>query len=320
MRQFLRGLGVFLMLLLVGGFTIYTVKPIAGEAERQDTVAEQWARGLANLGIRPIYPPTEDFHVGDIWAIAYANTSNAPNATVPLFPRAIRLAHVPMRDEILADALRRPRFSATSQVEAERSEVARLLREEGAGEGAAIPLASVTFPGSTTRRTIDASIEGRWLSNVFDGSRRDTVVEEVRLLKPAGYGVPAEVAAIALARWCRREQNRCTRVYALRMLEYALGEIAGDSDSISVEITFVSYVFLARAIERVVRVERNGAANLALPTVGPTGVTGANGSVKARVGNTLLNELNSTEPVPRPLAVGFRAVSMMAPVPERTQP
>jgi hypothetical protein len=32
-------------------------------------VAESWSDSINRLGILPIYPPEEDFHVGDIWVV-----------------------------------------------------------------------------------------------------------------------------------------------------------------------------------------------------------------------------------------------------------
>src|ERR1043165_7793107 len=84
--------------LLVISFLLVIVRPFARIADPEaEDVAVAWNRSIARLGILPVFPPEEDFHVGDVWAVI--NEAKGGELK-PLLGKSVRLAHIDLRDEI----------------------------------------------------------------------------------------------------------------------------------------------------------------------------------------------------------------------------
>jgi hypothetical protein len=82
-------------------------------------VAAAWNEGIARLGILPVYPPGEDFYVGDVWAvIAGANvpgTNESKSAgQTTLLGKSVRIANIDLRKEMQAAKNQQPKFSDTT--------------------------------------------------------------------------------------------------------------------------------------------------------------------------------------------------------------
>ncbi|BEU19992.1 hypothetical protein [Paraburkholderia sp. 22B1P] len=69
--------------------------PSAPTAQKPDWVSRQWAESMATYNILPIYPPTEDVHVGDI----YAYRLDSEGVDGNLF-RSMKFDYVPMQTEL----------------------------------------------------------------------------------------------------------------------------------------------------------------------------------------------------------------------------
>src|ERR1700719_3917330 len=61
-------------------FILVVVRPFApSEDPNEADVAVKWNQSIAKLGILPIYPPEEDFYVGDVWGIISEADIDKPN-------------------------------------------------------------------------------------------------------------------------------------------------------------------------------------------------------------------------------------------------
>jgi hypothetical protein len=88
-------------------FTLFVIQPFGtGGALNDDDVAAAWTTSISRLGILPVYPPSEDIHVGDLWGVV------ADAEDTLLLNKAVRLAQINLRDEVVGDA-RGPMFADT---------------------------------------------------------------------------------------------------------------------------------------------------------------------------------------------------------------
>ena len=56
-----------------------------------DDIATSWNKGIARLGLLPVFPPSEDLHVGDIWAVV---VEDAADPSAPLLGKAVRVDRI----------------------------------------------------------------------------------------------------------------------------------------------------------------------------------------------------------------------------------
>ena len=70
-------------------FAVFVVRPFKSIPDPgPEDVAAAWNTSIGRLGIQPLYPPTEDFGVGDVLAVV------ADSENVPLLGKAVRIAHI----------------------------------------------------------------------------------------------------------------------------------------------------------------------------------------------------------------------------------
>jgi hypothetical protein len=71
------GNAIFYILFLVRPFSTIDL------GSKSEDIASSWNASISRLGISPIFPPQEDFYVGDIWAVivdSESMTRLAPSA------------------------------------------------------------------------------------------------------------------------------------------------------------------------------------------------------------------------------------------------
>jgi hypothetical protein len=117
------------------------------QANDTDRVAREWRQAMRTLGIDPVFPPSEDIHVGDLPAMDDQETDNGGSQSV-LF-RSIPIAHIAATEEVLRNTYKDiPRFptdyDGTSPVEAS----AGIFDAPTAWKS--LPI--VAFPASQSRR------------------------------------------------------------------------------------------------------------------------------------------------------------------------
>ncbi len=281
------------------------------------SVAEEWYDGMARLGIRAVYPPTEDMHVGDLWAVVVPPEGAEPSGGA-LLTRAVRIGHIGVRDRIVEASNRRPLFAESGPDEAARRESDRLRLEAGGAEAERIALALVMFPASQVRRTMEIEAAGGGVLGLFGGARKVSLVEEISVPHALGYGIAAGAATEALLLWCHENRVRCSRAYLENLVRCGLGAdvlapAAAGGPAASVELRMINYVFLARQIEtrRVIEGMVGSSGRLGAPPPGEAGAARGNGEgATLRVTQSDSQGVSVQQSFARPVAIGFRAVAM----------
>lgn len=145
---------------------------------RPDDIAKQWADAMMVYNINPIYPPTQDVQVGDIYAYRTDQTEQYGN----LF-RAIKLDYVPMLTELESHYGARPVFPETSAAPA----AGEIWREPCSGTGcAATPKAGDSQAKPASSATPTGAGKKTASGNGTLGRAAGDNAAPVSIFKPAG--------------------------------------------------------------------------------------------------------------------------------------
>jgi hypothetical protein len=267
-------------------------------------VADEWFDSIARLGIRGVYPPTEDLHVGDLWAVVVPPETEGEEAIAPSrLARSVRIGHIDLSDQLAAVARLRPR-----------------LAEPGAETpppppGDAIPLSLVMFPAFETRRTTQVAAEGGSWLGAARGTRSAVQTDRMSVPQALSYGIAAGDAVVILLSWCEQRRIQCSARYLEGVVRHALGaEVLGRPEEPRgrVELRLVYYVYLTRRIEHERRVEASVEAAAGVSARGsPLSPQGdAPEGAGARSASSDARGFSVSQVFARPVAIGFRAVSM----------
>jgi hypothetical protein len=214
-------------------------------------VADEWSKSISRLGISPIFPPQEDFYVGDIWAVI--SQDNVPKSG--LLNRGFRIGHLDLRPDIIQASKSLPIFAPTAVI-GEKEKFRSQPRAEATNDaGDNITLSLAAFPGITLNR---AERRAATAGKSFFGSaaERDTEeIEETRIPVAETYGVPVEAAMAKLTQWCTSPENatRCHNRYIRNLLSFGIDPRVGNKTNnqydVAIQIQVVVRVFLTREIE-----------------------------------------------------------------------
>jgi hypothetical protein len=109
------------VLLAVIYFGVFHSAP--NDEVRADDVASAWNDGIARLGILPVYPASEDFNVGDVWATIRKaddtdpndqDTSAKRNTKSTWLGKSVRIGYIDLRPDIEEANEKKPVFPDTS--------------------------------------------------------------------------------------------------------------------------------------------------------------------------------------------------------------
>lgn len=232
----------------------WSMRP-AAPAEMTD-IASDWNATVRRLGIEPIYPPQEDFQVGDIYASAFGAIDDAPT----LAGRAVKIYHYDMRPDLERVQSQLIAFPATMPRPADNGAVWPQPHSDDSpfGTAAAPPkgLSLAVFPGFTLGHVrhsgSDAGGVFRGVSAAITQAGESDDDVELRIPFAETYGVPSLVATGRLDMFCEDETTRdaCSDDFLRRQLSMVAGKAVFEP-GVSVELILVSRVYLARAIEQV---------------------------------------------------------------------
>jgi hypothetical protein len=249
-------------------FVLVVIQPFSRtvpELTAQD-VATSWNQSISLLGIRPIFPPAEDFAVGDVWAVV------AESDDLPLLGQSVRIAHLDLRDGIRAAQEGQLIFADTVEID----KATAYRKEPPAEVGGLKPdddrivLTLAGFPGITISHTIKAGA-GFGIGTANLGASRDsTETEEITIPTAETYGAPPDQALIKLDQWCRAPESSlyCTDQYARRILAFSVSTqvLAAKNGAYTsnLQLRLVTRVFLTREIQhrRIINDSRNGTVTL----------------------------------------------------------
>jgi hypothetical protein len=300
------------------------IRPFERQVDEED-VAELWTDSVKRLGILPLYPPEEDFYVGDLWAVIASSTAG------PILGEGLRLGHVNLRQhasqpEANGETEREPVFAETMEVQKEGYRRQSPLQvDERDPKAAKISLTLVGFPGVNIRHAIGARGAVNGPIAALAGRRDEVEVEEIRIPVAETYGVPAIAAFTELTKYCANSETylQCTDRYARNALSFALTDrvlqTANGAYTMRLDLRLINRVFLTREIYQ--KRYRAGARGASIGTSNPiqrdavasdkgNGRTSlapeASGSITWT--DTSTEEFNQV--FQRPVAFGYRAISI----------
>ncbi|WP_315765170.1 MULTISPECIES: hypothetical protein [unclassified Bradyrhizobium] len=229
--------GAFLLALL---YTLAVIRPFADEKDASANLADiasSWNASISKLGISPLFPPQENFFVGDLWAIV----SEAPESTY--LGKGVRLAHVD-----LADSVRNEQKNRT-----DLEDVVGASQTESAKAGQT-RLSMLAFPGVSISRTEDDRAASGLAMLGFSASRKVNVLDELKIPVAFSYGAEIVDALLRFYAFCGDKSThiRCTERFARNMLATTLDEKISpnspDAGKFKIRLQLVTRVYLATSI------------------------------------------------------------------------
>lgn len=261
-KHLVRATGALLFVLACFGawVLVQAGTPPPDPAPDTSSIARAWNRTIGQLGIEPVFPPEEDVHVGDIYAVI-------TRGDVAFLGRAIKLTHVDMSAALAATYSKLPTFPNTAKRPNHDEDFWEQTPSEGDlfKSGPRRTLSLVAFPGFSVRRARDAeagvTTGGGWIAGLFGAGRNSQEVEEVRIPAAETYGVGALLAAGQLAAFCEGPMSGvCTEAGARNVLSMQVGddiwkpEVDADTGqptgryAMGVEVALINRVYLTRSI------------------------------------------------------------------------
>ncbi len=306
-------------------------------------IATAWQEGIAKLGVTPLYPPAEDFNVGDVYVMPAA----AGNGDIPLPAMAVRIGHIDLRpairnhagDSVLFATLPAspPANAGEAGSNTPPAPDPRLSLSADLSDGQ-VALSYVAFPGIEISRQqrLDAGLKlvPGWLSGRHERSLSDKITIPVA----ETYGAPYLDAALAFDCW-RREPDQIVLIDQVRLrklLGFVSPRITERNDSNNyvypLQITLVTRVYLARQITRRQEISNLDGAGLgsadaaaeagdtpstdgvtaapAKPATLDAALTGLSGTQGLRIGVGRWGVIAmDTQTFPRPVVFGYRAIT-----------
>lgn len=348
------GFWLFVLIAISAAYMLLIARPFdtAPPQLSEEEISIQWNASIARLGIKAVFPPQEDFLVGDVWAIV----ANAP-AGKPVLGKSVRIAQIPLDNYILSNDEDRPIFADTPPPETNKPAVypSRFATTVTNDQRKRITTSIAAFPAITINHTASSSSGSSlsWLG--LNSSRAGQQYEQVHIKMIETYGAQALEAYAVFKAWC---QDKDTKTYCMDdslardLLAAAVSPDVLEVDkegryTTQIELRLVTRVFMSREITtRRWVVDSSGAAveiskdpkGAGLPQVSPQApplppaVGGTSGSgtppapppgsgttdptTAARVASQWSNatEIGLNSVFPRPIVFGFRSIRHKLPM------
>lgn len=319
---------------------IFILQPSLGSPEAAaDDVATAWDEGIVRLGLMPLFPPAEDFYVGDLWAVIadvqipivdQSSDQSAPLEAYRLRGKSVRIAHIDLRSEIEAARDGQPVFPNTVDSKVDPNASQNLVELDDLSPSNKISLTLAAYPGVTVYHRRRATTSLGWGFGALGLGRQDQQFEQISIPIAETYGAPVGAAFNRLDMWCADPKTKifCSEDYVRRILAYAInGNIShktnGNYDT-RIVLQFIYRVFMTREIDHSNVVGGGLSANLQVNSKAATpSLAAANTATPAAqpidssmpASNSTVVFTNSTqiglnEIFPRPLVFGFRAITV----------
>ena len=212
-----------------------------------ETLADEWSETVAQFGISPVFPPREDVHVGDVYAVLAdddpATKSSQGSGSTEIgsqwgerlrlkFPRAVKLGHVDAADAALVEEYKRivvlPEMTDDGSTQTNRIKQVPCVGEcFSLGPPKQLPL--VIFPGTSSARASQSTAQGNWFDHLGSilgaGSKNDAGSVAIIIPYAETFGLPAIPATQVLDEYCRQKAPLCDDDYELRKI---VAGVAGD--------------------------------------------------------------------------------------------
>lgn len=270
-----------------------------------EDVATAWNDSIQRLGLLPLFPPTEDFFVGDVWAVIVEDDREKTPTDVgksTLVGKAARIGYLDLRESMKAAYQHQPIFPETVEREAGKSfrKLDPYEIKDTISDGR-IALTLAAFPGiSITHKTRGAASSG-WTLGGLVANREDQRIEEIRIPIAETYGAPVAAAFLALDGWCSAPKTSlyCTDGYVRRILAFAVhdGVLATKDNKYTtrIQLRLVNRVFLTREIQH--KRLTAGAGSAAIQFGSDKARPASSSAVESAGAQSLEQRLNSMPPL-----------------------
>jgi hypothetical protein len=259
-------------------------------------------QAVARLGLNAVYPPSEDFHVGDLWAVLVERDGRErDDIQKAVLGKAVRLAHMNIVELMARQSLRYSDTKLASDKSVDFQQDDGFAPNDGAAR-----MSVVNFPGLVinTKRKLDLN------STTFSANAtiEDEVYETIRIKSAVTYGVNAVDAMIGLNSFCKEKPLFCADAFARSVLASAVTDEALLTEERQgrleykhqVELRLVSRVYLTREIEQRRYLLRGGRL-----VVQP----GADRTLSGGVDLSSSLDTSITGAARRPVAFGYRSIN-----------
>jgi len=233
----------------------------------QVDVARAWNDSIERLGIRPLFPPQEDFHVGDVFAVLKVSDGDNLSRLTPfertLVNKSIRVGYSDPSADISRLAADRPgyarRVAAPVAAAGPGAAPAGGTPDDSAVlsgiDGRDIALKGMLFPG-----IVMDVYQGLSLPRLFSritGRAERSRVELITIGKPRTYGIDPEYAAAHLWKFCQFGQEtvalQCSEQHLRYLLSLQYGPAACARTSaghylFDVQIALISRIYVSQDI------------------------------------------------------------------------
>jgi hypothetical protein len=228
-------------------YTVFVVRPFSttGPGEQTAGVAASWNESISQLGISPLYPPQEDFFVGDLWAVIVGGPEK------PLLGKAVRVGHIDLKTEISKSHDNRIQID---YLERDASPPASAVQKADSGDAGLVHLSSIAFPGITVSHILKngsgPSFAGLYLSSSRTGEKYD----DVKIPEAKTYGVEPIDGLLKLYSYCDDKDTsvRCTGTFIRNIIAALLDVRAiqsnGDKPDIEIRLELITRVYLTKVI------------------------------------------------------------------------
>jgi hypothetical protein len=218
-------------------------------------IPENWKNGVAALGLNPIYPPEEDFYVGDIWAIVDQGCKFKSCAS-GFHKSAIRLTHIDLSAGVLSGN-DLPVFADTPFGQKDD----RYLYQNTDPIGSVPPdhkyrLTLVAFPAVTLANLKESNASVGFLDYFLKTNGDLNTSEKVSIPTVETYGVQYQYALDRLNEFCgaKTSAKYCSDGYVRAILAYTLGPLVMDGDEqkhckYRISLQLISRVYLSREFD-----------------------------------------------------------------------
>jgi hypothetical protein len=301
-------------------YALFIVRPFdsAAPSSEASDVAVSWNSSIGQLGISGLYPPQEDFYVGDVFAVLV----EAPS--VPLLEKSVLVGHIDLSEAIQKSNARRISFVGSDEDSANANEASNAPIGKSQ-----IRLSSVAFPGVTIARLhSDASRPSLGPFSLSAG--RDTEQsDEINIPSAETYGADTIDAQLGFYAFCEDSVTklRCEDGFLRNVLAAAFDQsIVTDSAKqprFKIRLQLITQVYLTNSIDHKQTVR--GAVNINAAVIAgqggarkSTAPDASDQSVQSTPQSTTISRENSDttditfkETFKRPLVFGYQALTFV---------